>query len=192
MPCPPPFHVLTGGPGSGKSSLLTTLAQAGHSTCEEAGRAIIREQQAIGGSGLPWRDPNLFAERMLAWELKAHRQAQKMKGPVFFDRSLVDIIGYLRLNDLPVSEHLLRAVRQLRYQSPVLLLPHWPQIYRNDAERRQDALEAERTCAVMREVYAEAGYQLLEVPTASLAQRRNFVLQCCALSPAPACENAPA
>ena len=192
MPCPPPFHVLTGGPGSGKSSLLAALAQAGHSTCEEAGRAIIREQQAIGGAGLPWRDPKLFAELMLAWELRVHRQALTMKGPVFFDRSLIDVIGYLRLNDLPVGEHLLQAARQLRYQRQVFLLPHWPQIYCNDNERRQGAAEAERTCAVMREVYAEAGYELLEVPPASLAQRRNFVLQCCALSPAPACENAPA
>ncbi|WP_341782572.1 AAA family ATPase [Ectopseudomonas mendocina] len=112
MPCHPPLHVLTGGPGSGKSSLLAALAQAGHSVSEAAGRAIIRNQQSIAGLGRPGRDPSLFAELMLAWELRAHRQALlAMKGPVFFDRSLVDIIGYLRLTDLPVGQHLLQAVR---------------------------------------------------------------------------------
>ncbi|WP_243699125.1 AAA family ATPase [Pseudomonas sediminis] len=136
--------------------MLAALAQKGQNVVEEAGREIIRDQQAIAGLGLPWHDPRLFAELMLAWELRAHRQALTRKGPVFFDRSLVDIIGYLRLNDLPVGEHLLQAVRQLRYQRQVFLLPHWPQIYRNDHERRQDAAEAERTCAVMREAYVEA------------------------------------
>src|SRR5690606_30670917 len=62
MPCHPPLHVLTGGPGSGKSSLLAALAQAGHSVSEEAGRAIIRDQQSIAGLGRPGRDPSLFAE----------------------------------------------------------------------------------------------------------------------------------
>lgn len=192
MPCHPPLHVLTGGPGSGKSSLLAALAQAGHSVSEEAGRAIIRDQQSIAGLGLPWRAPSLFAELMLAWELRAHRQALAMKGPVFFDRSLVDIIGYLRLNDLPVGQHLLQAVRQLRYHRQVFLLPHWPQLYCNDSERRQDAAEAERTCRVMRAVYLEAGYHLIEVLRISLAQRRDFVLQCSGLNPSPASENSPA
>ncbi|AVO53405.1 AAA family ATPase [Ectopseudomonas mendocina] len=188
----PPFHVLTGGPGSGKSSLLTALAQAGHNVVEETGRAIIRDQQAIDGHGLPWREPQLFAELMLAWELRAHRQALALREPVFFDRSLMDVIGYLRLSGLPVARHLLRAARQLRYQPQVFLLPHWPQIYCNDAERRQDAAEAERTAEVMREVYADFGYQLIDVPPASLEQRRDFVLQHCGLTPRPRSGNAPA
>ncbi len=187
----PPFHVLTGGPGSGKSSLLATLGQAGHSIAEEAGRAIIRDQQSIDGAGLPWREANLFAELMLAWELRAHRQALRLQRPVFFDRSLVDVISYLRLNDLPVGTHLLRAARQVRYQPQVFLLPHWPQIYCNDAERRQDTAEAERTAEVMREVYTEFGYQIIDMPLANLEQRRDFVLRCCGLKPAPGCGNAP-
>lgn len=44
----------------------------------------------------------------------------------------------------------------------------------------------------MRAVYLEAGYHLIEVPRISLAQRRDFVLQCNGLNPSPASENAPA
>ena len=182
---PPPFHVLTGGPGSGKSSLIEALAGVGQAVAEETGRAIIRDQQIIDGQGLPWREPALFAELMLAWELRAHRQALALRRPVFFDRSLVDVIGYLRLSDLPVGQHLIRAAQELRYQRQVFVLPPWPAIYRNDAQRKQDFAEAERTCEMMCEVYTELGYQLIEVPRASLAQRRDFVLQRCGLMPEP-------
>jgi len=43
------FFVLTGGPGSGKTTLIEALESRGLLRSVEAGRAIIREQVAIGG-----------------------------------------------------------------------------------------------------------------------------------------------
>lgn len=60
-----PRIVITGGPGSGKTTLIEALAAAGHVLEPEAGRAVIRQQQAEGGDGLPWRDQARFAELML-------------------------------------------------------------------------------------------------------------------------------
>lgn len=62
--------VITGGPGSGKTSLVEALAALGHPVEPEAGRAIIRRQQAIDGQALPWRDRALFAELMLDRDLE--------------------------------------------------------------------------------------------------------------------------
>ena len=42
------FYVLTGGPGSGKTTLIEALRSAGFTTTTEAGRAIIRDQLEIG------------------------------------------------------------------------------------------------------------------------------------------------
>ena len=39
--------VITGGPGAGKTTLIEALAVRGHAVRPEAGRAIIRDQQAI-------------------------------------------------------------------------------------------------------------------------------------------------
>ncbi len=61
------FYVITGGPGAGKTSLLEALAAAGHACMPEAGRAVIRDQRAIGGPALPWTDPPAFAAQMLGW-----------------------------------------------------------------------------------------------------------------------------
>ena len=38
------FFVVTGGPGAGKTSLITELAHRGFHTIPESGRAIIREE----------------------------------------------------------------------------------------------------------------------------------------------------
>ena len=58
------FFALTGGPGSGKSSLIDALHLRDHARSLEAGRQIIQDQMTIGGRALPWDDRILFAELM--------------------------------------------------------------------------------------------------------------------------------
>lgn len=55
----PDFHVITGGPGSGKTTLIDMLASQGFHHMPEA-RAIIRDQVAIGGTALPWADRAVY------------------------------------------------------------------------------------------------------------------------------------
>jgi predicted ATPase len=47
------FFVVTGGPGAGKTSLITELARRGFHTIPESGRAIIREELQSGGDAPP-------------------------------------------------------------------------------------------------------------------------------------------
>lgn len=140
------LYVITGGPGSGKTSLVDALAEAGLMGMPEAGRAIIRDQVAIGGYGLPWANRALFAELMLAWELCAHRQASALAGPAVLDRGVPDVLGYLALCGIPVPDHMRRAAERCRYNRNVFVAPYWPEIFGQDAERRQDPAEAEATC----------------------------------------------
>ena len=168
--------LVTGGPGSGKTSLIEALAAAGHATSPEAGRAIIRRQQAIGGQALPWRDRALFAELMLDCELEAHARAEDAIGPIFFDRGAPDVVGYLTLCGLPVPAHIERAAREARYARQAFIAPVWPEIFVQDAQRRQDLDEAQRTFDAMVEVYPRFGYDLIELPKAPVAERVAFVL----------------
>lgn len=169
----PGFVVLTGGPGGGKTSLIEALARSGHRHVPESGRAVIRDQVAIGGRGLPWDDVALFAELMLAADLRAHTEA---RGTVFFDRGVVDTVGYLRLEGRPVPEHLYTAARECRYDT-VFVAPFWAEIYSHDTERRQSAAVAEATCAAVTAAYREFGYRPVELPLVGVEQRRDFVLR---------------
>lgn len=171
------FFVLTGGPGSGKSTLIEALRQAGYARSIEAGRSIIRDQVATDGRALPWSDPLAFAELMLSWEIRSYRTAQDCSGPVFFDRGLPDVVGYLRLLGLPVPEHMHKAAATFRYNHTAFIAPPWREIFTEDRERKQDFNEAVRTYQSMVETYTELGYELVEIPRAPLEERLSFILQ---------------
>ncbi|MBN9051587.1 MAG: AAA family ATPase [Rhizobiales bacterium] len=179
------FVVITGGPGAGKSSLIDALAADGFPIVAEAGRDIIRDQMARGGTALPWIDPAAFAQAMLDHDSAAYTQcAQRADDSlVFFDRGVVDIVGYLTLTGLPIPPALDRAARSLRYRPQVFIAPAWHEIYAQDTERKQDFDEARRTEAAMREVYPRYGYTLIDLPRASVAKRTTFIRRACGAEP---------
>lgn len=170
------FFVITGGPGSGKSTLIRELARLGFSTTVEAGRAIIQDQLAIGGDALPWTNPQAFADLMLSWELRSYREASTTDGPVFFDRGVPDVAGYLRLMSLPVPTYGTNAIQEFRYDRRVFIAPPWREIFAQDAERKQTFDEAIRTDESLGATYRANGYDLIELPLAPVSDRAQFVL----------------
>jgi predicted ATPase len=170
------FFVMTGGPGSGKTAVMDALKESGVTCAAEAGRAIIQGQMSIGGRALPWADQTLFAELMLAWEMRSFAMAQQAAGPVFFDRSIVDVLGYLRLIGERIPEHMRRAAESFRYYQRVFIAPPWKEIFHTDGERKQDFDEAVRTYDAMVSMYTEYKYQLIELPRVSVEERKRFVL----------------
>lgn len=170
------LFVVTGGPGSGKSTLIEALSRRGVASMPEAGRAIIRDQVAIGGTALPWADRALYAELMLGWELRSFHEAEAMAGPVVMDRGIPDISGYLTLIGLEVPAHVEVAARRFRYNRTVFLAPYWEAIFAQDAERKQDKAEAEATARMMEETYKALGYEVVALPLASVEARAEFVM----------------
>jgi predicted ATPase len=170
------LFVITGGPGSGKTSLIEALARLGISSMPEAGRAIIRDQVAIGGEALPWSNRDAFAELMLSWEMRSYRDALRINGTVIFDRGIPDVVGYLRLCGLPIPSHIVRAAQTFRYHHRVFVAPPWPEIFAHDSERKQSFDEARATHAAMIETYTGLGYELIQLPLNSVEERVQFVL----------------
>jgi predicted ATPase len=171
------LFVLTGGPGSGKTTLIDALGKAGYARSVEAGRGIIQDQMAIGGPALPWRDPVAFAELMLSWEMRSYHMAQEQAGPVFFDRGVPDVVGYLRLLGLPVPKHMEKAAEAFRYNRRVFIALPWPEIFEQDSERKQSLDEAMRTYEAMVQTYSGYGYELVELPRTTVEERVRFVIE---------------
>jgi len=170
------FYIVTGGPGSGKTSLLEALRSRGYSCSVEAGRGIIQDQVSIAGQALPWADRSLFAELMLSWEMRNYRIAQETTGPIFFDRGVPDVLGYLRLIGIPAPQHIQNAAQKFRYNSSVFIAPPWPEIFSQDRERKQDFDEAVRTYDSIAATFQALDYKLVEIPRAPVEHRASFVL----------------
>lgn len=169
------FIVITGGPGSGTSTLIDALAASGLRHMPEAGRAIIQDQVAIGGAALPWADRSAFAELMLGCELRSWREASALSGITLFDRGVPDVVGYLTLSGLTVPQHVRNAAALFRYNRRVFIAPPWQAIFGQDTERRQTWEEAEATYHVMVDVYSALDYELVDLPLATIEDRARFV-----------------
>ncbi|WEJ98910.1 MAG: AAA family ATPase [Candidatus Sphingomonas phytovorans] len=170
------LFVLTGGPGSGKTTLIEALAAAGVATSPEVGRAVIREQLATGGNALPWADQQAFAELMVVRDMAAREAALAGGVVTMLDRGVPDVAGFLRVSGLPVPPHIDEAARTCRYNPRVFIAPFWPEIFTGDAERKQSPDVAEATFAVMVATYRSYDYELIELPRTSIAERVAFVV----------------
>jgi len=192
------FIVITGGPGSGKTTLVERLRERGYPTVGEAGRAIIRDQVAIGGIAHHTADWAVGAEVLLAWEMRSYHEAvaaaarheaaaaaaeaRRSAGAaqrdclVFFDRGIPDLVGYHPMMGGRTPPHFVAAAERFRYRRRVFVAPPWPEIYVNDAERRQDFAEAIRSYDAVVDAYESCGYELVALPKSTVDERVDFVL----------------
>jgi predicted ATPase len=170
------YHVITGGPGSGKSLLVEALRDRGYRCVDETGRQIIRDQLAIGGNAHHGGDQETYAELMLSHGIRDYRAHMNYDGPVFFDRGIAELVGYFVLIGRHLPTHFIKAADLFRTGRLVFLAPVWPEIYRKDAERKQDLAEAIRTSEAVSMAYRDAGYRIAELPKASVEDRATFVL----------------
>ncbi|VTS64817.1 Uncharacterised protein [Streptococcus dysgalactiae subsp. equisimilis] len=110
--------VFTGAPGTGKTSLLEALRRHGQRCVGEAGRAIIRQQLANRGDALPWANAEAFKTLMLEQALATWQAHRETAGPVFFDRGIVDVLGYARLSRLDEPPRAARSGERPALQPP--------------------------------------------------------------------------
>ncbi len=169
--------MLTGASGGGKSTLLAELAAHGFTVAEEPGRRIVAEQLVVGGRATPWQDRAAFRDLLFARSLTAFEQMADRPGPVFFDRGIIEAIAYSRQHGLAMPEAWLAPARACRYARPVFVTPPWRAIFRNDAERRKIWTEVLDDYRATVEAYEAAGYRLVEVPRAAVAERAAFVMR---------------
>lgn len=172
------FIVLTGGPGSGKTSLLKFLDKAGFITVPEVARSIIKEQILTNGDLLPWKNKAFFCRLMTEKSLHAYKEIAQLstKKTCFFDRGIIDCIAYAEMEDLLYPTLWNDYAIKYPYNPKVFLLPPWKEIYINDQERKQTWEKAVETYSWIKQLYTKFGYDVIEVPLVSIENRISFIM----------------
>jgi len=169
------YFIITGAPGSGKTAILSALAQQGFSIVLETAREILEEQRAIEGDGVYDRNPALFKELLLSRAISYYKAHQYDNNLVFFDRGIPDIIAYADCFDLPRGAEI-KASEKFRYNNKVFFAPSWKAIYTNDEERRISFIDAKQFGDNLKQIYESLGYELIEIPCVSPGERAAFIL----------------
>jgi predicted ATPase len=168
---------ISGGPGAGKTTLLLELERRGFRCSPEVARQIIQEQVRSEGDSLPWGDRTAYCKLMLERSVAAFLEHAGSAEVVFFDRGIPDALCYSRLAGLGLEEEILAACRRCRYGAKAFLAPPWGEIYVTDPERWQDFDEAVRTYELMVTAYRDCGYEVVEIPLVSPAERADFIVR---------------
>lgn len=166
--------VITGGGGSGKSSLIEYFITKGICAIREAAREQIRLSLEQNSSALPWDDIIAFSENVQAQMLLDYGKYPESIF-CFYDRCLLDVLAYLRMDGQVAYPTLKEDIENHKYFPVVFILPPWKEIFRNDTERMEDFDETVRAYEVIRETYSLHGYQVVEIPKGSIEQRAQFI-----------------
>lgn len=168
--------VITGGPGTGKSSIVKKLESQGETCLHEISRQVTLKARKEGIEQLFLSQPLLFSEKLLEGRLKQFHKATKFEADhIFIDRGLPDVVAYMEFFNTSYPESFTITCDLHRYEQ-VFFLPPWEEIYRSDNERYENYEEALKISSYLYNTYKEYGYQPIEVPKLSVEERCRFIL----------------
>lgn len=168
------WYVITGGPSTGKTTLLEELAKRGYKTIPEVARVVIDEGIAAGNTLDEIRgDEQLFQEEVARRKADLEKRLQP-NDTLFLDRGMQDTLAYMRIYDYPIAPWLLQLCEGAHYKTVFLLEPVGD--FTQDYARTEDAFTRERLQKLLEMAYTEYGMEPVRVPAMSPSSRADFIL----------------
>ncbi|MFC5826398.1 AAA family ATPase [Nonomuraea insulae] len=167
-------YILTGTPGSGKTTILRSLAALGYATVEEAATAVIADEQARGVAE-PWARPS-FIDKIVTLQRQRQMRPVTTAPPhvQFFDRSPVctHALSVYVGHPIPtaLSAEIERIAREQVYDQHVFFVRNLGFCEPTEARRIsfEDSLTFER---LHEETYRTFGFHLIDIPAGPLPER---------------------
>ena len=173
--------VITGGPSSGKSTVIRSLKDLGYKTTTELARHYIDLQRMNGRDMEEIRaNQRQFQHKVLNLQVELERKLDPRK-LIFFDRALPDEVAYYKYFKLEPDEKLVEYLKKASYKQIFImdLLPLDQDYARTEDQQAQIELHN-----LIIGVYKERGEPIVFVPVLPVKERVKFILDHLAEFPA--------
>lgn len=173
MPSSTNWFVITGGPSSGKSTVIRALKDMGYETTTELARHYIDLQRMNGRSTDEIRaNQRQFQHKVLNLQVQLEKRIDP-KELVFFDRALPDEVAYYKHFDLEPDEKLVEYLKIASYKKIFImdLLP-----LDSDYARTEDHQAQVDIHNLIIDVYKKRGEPIVFVPVLPVKERVQFIL----------------
>ncbi|MFK5957427.1 MAG: ATP-binding protein [Lutibacter sp.] len=168
--------VITGGPGTGKSTIINELMKRDFTCMTEISREITLNARKNGTEQLFLTKPLLFSELLLEGRVNQYIESEKKDDNlVFFDRGIPDVHAYMNYISIDYPKTYLTKSNLYRYNY-IFLMPPWEEIYISDNERYENFEQALAIHNHLERTYKDLNYTIIEVPKGSVNERTNFIL----------------
>lgn len=166
------WHVITGAPCSGKTTLIRLLEAKGYQTVHEAGRNYIEHEKSCGKTLEEIRKSDIdfsFAIKEITLNVE---KGLPPKSTIFSDRAFPDCLAFFRVSGL--DPNLILPDCFHHHYSSVFLLDRFPVQF--DEARIEDESIAVLIDEWLLRDYSALGYEVIRVPVLSPEERVEFIL----------------
>ncbi len=176
--------VITGAPGTGKTSIVNGLEKRGFHCFHEIIRDMTSKAKKNGDPSAVVSNPLVFVDDSLQFNKDLLKgRAEHFKNSLhlntsisFFDRGMPDVLAYMDFFKQTYSKEFIKACESHKYDT-IFIVPPWKEIYVSDNERLETFDEAEKIHDALLNTYTKFGYDPIIVPKNPVDQRIAFVLE---------------
>ena len=175
--------VITGAPGTGKTSIINKLEEDHFFCYHEIIRDFTLEAKEnsdatiFNSNPLAFvKDPFEFNNKILNGRIHQYLDSIENKNElIFFDRAIPDVLAYMDFFNQEYGTKFTEACKKHTY-TKIFLLPPWQEIYISDNERLESFEEAKQLHYHLENTYRKFDYAIELVPFGAVKDRVDFIL----------------
>lgn len=168
------WYVITGGPSTGKTTVINLLHKRGYQTTIEHARHYIDTQKNNGKTVEEIREnKRKFQLGVLDMQIEQEKSLSP-KDIVFLDRAIPDDLAYYQFLELDYDKELIEAINNVSYKK-IFILDRLPLV--NDYARTEDKTAQKIIHSLITKIYESLPFPVIHVPVLSPEARVDYILE---------------